>query len=65
MREIRNKIYEDIKESKRLRELASNDKVPFKKSQEIRKEQDKIYKRIQLLKGIQKELEKRVNNENN
>lgn len=65
MKEIINKIYKDTKESIRLRELASNGKVSFEKSQEIRKEQDKIYNRIKFLKGLQKELEKGERNANN
>ena len=52
-REIQDRKRELYKQSKILRKIASNGST-FKKMQEIRKEQDDAYKRLQFISNLEK-----------
>ena len=59
MKAINDKIGIEIKKSVALRSLALDDKCSD--NYKVREEQDKIYKKIQFLKKLNKEMEKRKN----
>lgn len=61
MRELRNKINDMDILSKKMK-LSAMD-AGYDKSQEIRKEQDKVYKKLMFLKGMNKALEKQEKEE--
>ena len=54
-REIQDRKRELYKQSKVLRKIASNGST-FKKMQEIRKEQDDAYKRLQFISNLENAL---------
>lgn len=56
MKIIYNKILEETKKSIHLRECAYD--MPFEQSQELREEQNKIYDKVQFLKGLNEAMNK-------
>ena len=57
-----NKLYEyqkeQLKKSIRLRELAYDDRLKFDKQEEIRKEQDEVYKKYNFIKNLRGAMKK-------
>ena len=57
MKELNKKIIEEYRKSKILREL-SLEETSFEHQQKIRKEQEKAYKKLLFLRGLEKAIQK-------
>ena len=57
MRVIKEKMNEERKKSMILLDLAIDEKIPFEKSQEMRKEQKEHYNKFQFLKKLNEAME--------
>ena len=58
MRTLKNKAYAELLKSKKLQEIASDEKTPFQKAQEIRQQQNLSYGKYLFLKKLNEILEK-------
>lgn len=56
--EILNNIRELNASSQRLRVLSKDESLSFDKGNEIRKEQDRVYKKLEFYKGLLKAIDK-------
>ena len=62
MRVIKEKMNEERKKSMILLDLAIDEKIPFKKSQEMRKEQKEHYNKFQFFKKLNEAMEGKNDN---
>lgn len=57
MRVIKEKMNEERKKSMILLDLAIDEKIPFEKSQEMRKQQKECYNKFQFLRKLNEAME--------